>query len=294
MDTLNLVGAGKVARVLGRLWHESGQFRIADVLTRSRRTAADAAAFMGAGRPCSSLSELGPARFWMVGVNDDEVAAVARRLADLRCVSAGDVVFHLSGALMAEALIPLRAMKADIASLHPLKSIPDAETAYHSFAGTPVALEGDASACERLVGHCEAIGGATFRLDSVQKVHYHAANCILGNYLTALLDAGLEVYERAGIDPARAVAMVAPLMRESLDYGLRLGPAASLTGPIARGDSDSVTAHLKALPDSLKGLYRELGRRALRIAIESGRLSADRGEAIEKLLDPNRDNATAR
>ncbi len=282
---LNVVGAGKVARVLARLWRERGRYRVGDVVTRGAATAAAAVGFIGAGTARVGLDELEPAECWLIGVNDDAIAPIARRLAALELIRPGDLAFHLSGALAADALAPLGGKGARIASLHPLKSIADPAAACAGFAATPVALEGDPEACEVLARHAEAIGAVPFRLESRQKLRYHAANTILCNYLTALLDIGLEVYESAGIERSVAASMVTPLMTETLAAGLREGPEESLTGPIARGDAEVVAAHLAQLPDSVRGVYRELGRRALQLAAAGGRLPADQADRLAAVLE---------
>ena len=107
---------------------------------------------------------------------------------------------------------------------------------------------------------------------------------MLCNYLLALLDAGLLCYDQAGIDPGLALEMVAPLMRETLENGLSAGPDKAMTGPLIRGDLDTVRVHLEQLPDAAADIYRALGRHVLRMAESSDRLTADQVRGIQKIL----------
>ncbi|KPJ97014.1 MAG: hypothetical protein AMS20_17715, partial [Gemmatimonas sp. SG8_28] len=85
-----------------------------------------------------------------------------------------------------------------------------------------------------------------------------------------------------GMSPEQARAALGPLMAAALEHALADGPAAALTGPVARGDAETVRRHVAALPDDVRGLYRELARAALRLA----ELPAERRAAIEQALRP--------
>jgi predicted short-subunit dehydrogenase-like oxidoreductase (DUF2520 family) len=83
----------------------------------------------------------------------------------------------------------------------------------------------------------------------------------------------LRCYEQAGIERETALAMMEPLVRETVDNVFRLGPARALTGPIARGDDGVVAKHLAALGawDADVGeLYRRLGKVTLELARTQG------------------------
>jgi predicted short-subunit dehydrogenase-like oxidoreductase (DUF2520 family) len=73
-----------------------------------------------------------------------------------------------------------------------------------------------------------------------------------------------------------------PLIRGAA-ANLEIGPAAALTGPVRRGDAETVAAHLKALPPEARKLYLLLAREALQLAREAG-LSAEAGERVARVL----------
>ena len=84
-------------------------------------------------------------------------------------------------------------------------------------------------------------------IDAAQKTLYHAAAVFASNYLVTLVDVAMQCYGEAGIAQETALQMIAPLLRESAENAIRLGPAAALTGPIARGDMATVAFHQHAL-----------------------------------------------
>ena len=113
---------------------------------------------------------------------------------------------------------------------------------------------------------------------------YHAALATAANYLVTLVVESEEMLRAAGVpDPAK---MLGPLLWAALENVLQLGPAA-LTGPVARGDADTIAAHLAAIkaaaPEAL-GAYLALARLTAEQALAARRLSADDAERLLGVL----------
>jgi len=246
--TLNLVGAGHVGRVLGRLFAASGAFALQDVLTRSPASAQAAVAFIGAGQACTDAMQLRPAQAWLLAVSDDQIEPVAAQLAQTHDLT-GAVVFHCSGAKASAALQAVGAGGALVASVHPIRSFADPQQVAREFAGTFCGVEGDAAALALLGPAFETIGACLVPIDGAAKTVYHAAAVFASNYLTTVLDAALRAYQAAGIPEAVARELAQPLATETLANVFRLGPAAALSGPIARGDLATVARQEQALLD---------------------------------------------
>jgi predicted short-subunit dehydrogenase-like oxidoreductase (DUF2520 family) len=246
--TLNLVGAGHVGRVLGRLFAASGAFALQDVLTRSPASAQAAVAFIGAGQACTDVAQLRPAQAWLLAVSDDQIEPVAAQLAQTHDLT-GAVVFHCSGAKASAALQAARGGGALVASVHPIRSFADPQQVAREFAGTFCGVEGDAAALALLGPAFEAIGARLVPIDGAAKTVYHAAAVFASNYLTTVLDAALRAYQAAGIPEAVARELAQPLATETLANVFRLGPAAALSGPVARGDLATVARQEQALLD---------------------------------------------
>ncbi|QYF95127.1 DUF2520 domain-containing protein [Massilia sp. PAMC28688] len=266
--TLNIIGAGKVGRVLGRLFAGSGTLAVQDVLTRSPASAVDAVRFMGAGLAVSALAHMRPAQCWMLAVADDQIAPVCDRLAALPHI-AGSVVFHCSGAKASAELAAAAGAGALTASVHPVRSFADPAHVAAHFAPTFCGIEGDAAALALLAGPLAAIGARTVQIDAAAKTVYHAASVFASNYLVTVLDAALRAWQAAGVPPDVARALAAPLAAETLDNVLRLGPEQALTGPIARGDMATVARQQQALDawDGASGdLYRALAGATVALA----------------------------
>jgi predicted short-subunit dehydrogenase-like oxidoreductase (DUF2520 family) len=244
--TLNIVGAGHVGRALGRLFSARGVFAVQDVLTRARASAQAAVDFIGAGRAADDIAALRPARVWMLAVQDDRIADVARQLA-ASCDVQGAVVFHCSGAKASAELAALRAAGAFVASVHPVRSFADPRQVAEAFDGTFCGVEGDTEALALLNPAFAAIGARTVAIDAAAKTVYHAASVFASNYLVTVLDAALRAYQAAGIPEDVARALARPLAAETLANVFRIGPETALSGPIARGDAATVARQQAAV-----------------------------------------------
>lgn len=243
---LNLVGAGHVGRVLGRLFATHGGFEVRHVLTRSAASAQEAVQFIGAGQAATAYDQLRPAAVHLLAVGDDQIGAACEALA--RAVPLqGSVVFHCSGALASDRLQAARDAGAWVASVHPIRSFADPAAVAAQFAGTFCGIEGDDGALAVLTPALQAIGAQPVPIDAAAKTVYHSAAVFASNYLVTVLDAALRAYQAAGIPEAVARQLAQPLASESMANVFRLGAAAALSGPIARGDMATVARQQQAV-----------------------------------------------
>jgi predicted short-subunit dehydrogenase-like oxidoreductase (DUF2520 family) len=191
---------------------------------------------------------------------EEACAGVAPAVPPLRFVG------HVSGATGLDALAPARERGAEIFSLHPLQTIPDAGA---DLAGAPCAISGSSANgldfAERIA---ERLGMRPFHVPEDRRAAYHAAASMASNFLVTLEESAAELLARAGIDDARE--LLAPLVLRTAANWSERGPDA-LTGPIARGDEDTVERHLAALRETapeLIPLYEALAERTRRLAAE--------------------------
>ena len=236
LPTLNLLGAGRVGRTLGRLWQSQGVLQVQDVLTTASASAEAAVQFIGAGRAVDALENMRAADCWFLAVPDRQIAASAAALAAARRAAPPALAFHASGALAAAELAPLQAAGWRIASAHCILSFATPASAVEQFAGTPCALEGDAAAVTALQPLLNAIGARCFTVAAQHKLLYHAAAVFATNFLPVLQATAESLWLHSGVPPALLPELRASLLRNAVDNIVALGPAGALTGPAARGD----------------------------------------------------------
>jgi predicted short-subunit dehydrogenase-like oxidoreductase (DUF2520 family) len=246
---LNIIGCGHVGSTLGKLWVLNQTFTLQDVLNRSVDSATRAVSCIGAGRAVEAYAALRPADIYLIAALDDQIMQCCEALAHTGHLRAGSVVFHCSGALRSSVLQAAIDRGAAVASIHPIRSFASPEQVVREFAGTWCGVEGDPVALEILNPAFSAIGAQLVPIKSDAKVLYHSAAVFACNYLVSLLDVAQAAYVQAGIAPDIALKLMAPLVRETVENVIRLGPAAALTGPIARGDLATVERQHRAVAD---------------------------------------------
>jgi predicted short-subunit dehydrogenase-like oxidoreductase (DUF2520 family) len=268
-STLTFIGCGHLGKTLGRLWTNAGTFVVQDVLTRSAASAADAVAYIGAGRTVGAYAELKTADIFLIATADDSIAAASDALAATGVLRAGTIVFHCSGALPSAALAAASRCGASVASIHPIRSFASPDEAGKNFAGTWCGVEGDDAALALLEPAFAALGAKTVRIDASGKTLYHAAAVFAANYTTTLLGIAQEAYAATGIAPEIALKLMEPLVRAGIDNVFRLGPVKALSGPAARGDMATVEkqrAAVSAWNSQYGEVYRQLAALAVGLA----------------------------
>jgi predicted short-subunit dehydrogenase-like oxidoreductase (DUF2520 family) len=187
----------------------------------------------------------------VIATPDDAVAATAATVAP----EAGTTVLHLSGSLGLDALAP----HPRRAALHPLVPLPNAAVGATRLAsGVTFAVSGEPVA--RLLAL--SLGGRVVEVAEADRAAYHAAACIAANHVVALLGQVERVAAAAGLD----LAAFLPLTRAALDDVAALGPRRALTGPAVRGDWDTLSRHLDALPARERTGYQAGAALAMQLA----------------------------
>jgi predicted short-subunit dehydrogenase-like oxidoreductase (DUF2520 family) len=238
-----VVGSGRVGRSLARAAIDSGL----DASLAGRR---DAVAVC-------ERSEIA-----LLCVPDDQIESACETIAV--AVPPLRLGGHTSGATPLAALAAARRRGAETFGLHPLQTVPDGAT---SLAGAPCAVSGSShDARDAAAALAEQLGMKPFALDDERRAAYHAAASMASNFLVALEESAAELLGEIGVDDARE--LLAPLvLRSAANWAERGG--AALTGPIARGDEETVARHLEAIAEvrpELADLYRVLADRTRALA----------------------------
>jgi predicted short-subunit dehydrogenase-like oxidoreductase (DUF2520 family) len=176
---------------------------------------------------------------------------------------AGQIVVHSSGALSAGVLQAAAQAGASVGSVHPLMSFPTRTPV--TLKGVSFAVEADAASSRVLNPLVRRIGGRPFAIKAASKALYHAVGVLSSPLLVSHLAAAHETAARAGFSPRQARRLIEPIARATLDNFFRKGPAKSFSGPLARGDGETIRLHLQALNPHpmLASVYRSLALYAL-------------------------------
>jgi predicted short-subunit dehydrogenase-like oxidoreductase (DUF2520 family) len=186
----------------------------------------------------------------ILAVPDAAIADVARTIDP----QSGTLVVHLSGALSLDVLAP----HPRRASLHPLVAIPVGDRSATVLRGAWMAVDGD----DYVLDLAAALEGRVIRVAATDRARYHATAAVAANHVVALL----AQVERLAADMGVPAEAFLDLARGSLATVAEVGASAALTGPIARGDWETVRHHLAAIPVAERPTYLALATEAARLA----------------------------
>ncbi len=284
-DRLWIVGAGRLGLALGLALHRSGA--VSSLAYAGRRPSAPPHPLFEGHPPAASYTPglVAPAGATgvLLAVPDGAVADAAAALARLPLDPAVPVL-HASGALSVAALAPLAERGHPVGGVHALAAVADPVAGAERLRGAAFGVEGEGDArllAERIVRGC---GGRALHVASQGKPLYHAAAVVAANYAVVLLAEAEALMARAGVPAAEARAALCGLAAGAVENVAARGPAAALTGPVARGDAPTVALHLGRLSGAERALYSLLAGRALELARAAG-LPPEAAGRVEAALD---------
>ncbi len=282
-----IVGAGNLGSALGVALHRVG-YVIETVVALDNRASLKSAGALAekvGARAATDLSGMTAELIWFC-VPDGEIqhAALAQRQSPHAFAKnasttghpgfswTGKTALHSSGALSSDELSSLRERGAAVASMHPMMTFvrgqvsrwDSAKRSGPPLAGVSFAVEGDARAVRVARRVVKDLGGVAYAIRKQDKVAYHAWGTFASPLLTALLATAEEVAALAGVKRSEGRRRMMPMVMQTLANYTEFGAANGFSGPIVRGDVETVRRHLDALrgTPAAREVYVALARAA--------------------------------
>ncbi|HCP15229.1 MAG TPA: hypothetical protein DIT32_05605 [Peptococcaceae bacterium] len=281
MKHVGIIGMGRAGTVLAYMLAQH-DYHVQIVLRRPQSTAVTIKDQEFAVKTLAQVVE--EAEILMIATPDKVIGDIVQALSvmDLTRLRA---VFHLSGAVSTDILDPLRTQKVAVGSLHPLQSMADLEQSLIHLPGSTLTYDGDPA----MLAWIEDL---TARLNcrlvvappEMNKALYHAGASMASNFLVTLAAMGSECLRQAGFSEEEARKALTALMRGTLGNLENLPPERALTGPIVRGDAETVRMHLDVLNTYIPNLlpaYGALGALTGAMARQTGSLPAPQHELLQ-------------
>lgn len=291
---VGVVGAGRVGAVLAAALRAAGH----DVVAAAGESDASRGRIAALLPGVPTLKPTAVARacdLLLLTVPDDMLANVVTTLSDAGTLRPGQYVVHTSGRHGLQVLAPAAAVGARVAAMHPAMTFTGTALDLDRLAGCVFGLTAGAAEHDLVAGLVDDVGGRPMWVPEEMRTLYHAGLAHGANHLITLVTQAMELLAAAGADdPAGTLR---PLLTAALDNALEHGDAA-LTGPIVRGDVNTVRAHLddvlRTAPHTLPS-YAALARSTLARVVTDGRVLPIRAAAIERALaDAERQAADGR
>jgi predicted short-subunit dehydrogenase-like oxidoreductase (DUF2520 family) len=258
--SLAIIGAGRAGSALAIAAHEAG-YLVAAVASRRGEVARLLADTVGAEAVATPLAAVMSADLTLLAVPDGAIPTVAASIAASGVALRGRGIVHLGARFGPGVIASLGTAGAELGVLHPLQALAGPGSA-SLLDGSFFRIDATGTLRTRLLAFVVALGAQPLEIDPSQARLYHAAAVLAGNAPLALLAEATKLLEAAGVSRAQAHEALAALLEGAARNARHAGAADALTGPVARGDSDAITAHLDALaahPDA-RDLYLHLTR----------------------------------
>ncbi len=270
---IGVVGAGRVGAPFGAALERVGHqvMGVSAISEASKRRAE----LLLPRTPIRAADEVvKDAELVLLTIPDDVLPAFVEGAAKSGLFHEGQIVVHTAGRFGIAVLDPARGVGALPLAIHPVMTFTGTAVDIERMKGAIFGVTADAKSMPIAEALVLEVGGEPAKIAETDRVAYHAALAWSANFLTVLIAEGLDQLRALGVEePSRALA---PLLGAALDNVLRSGDRA-LTGPIARGDAETVAAHLRVI--------KERNPEVLDAYSVLARLTADRAAAA-KLLRP--------
>ncbi len=284
---LSFIGAGSVGTAFATALQSRG-YRIQSVISLKSDSAKRMARRVKAPSASIRLEDLArESEVIFITTPDQSIAPTASALSRMDQFNFSKMIFvHTSGALGSELLSPLAKKGAHVLSLHPIQLFPrkaKPRDLARRLSGIYFGVEGDAvglAAGKKLV---RDIGGRALLIREELKPLYHVACVVASNYLVALMSLLEEVYSKLSVQDGKFMNVFEKLIGSTIDSVRTTSPRDALTGPIERGDVNTIRLHLKELNRALPYLvpfYTVMGMETIRLAVKKGSLTTKQAAVL--------------
>ncbi|WBW98711.1 DUF2520 domain-containing protein [Oceanirhabdus sp. W0125-5] len=260
---ISFVGAGKVGFTLGKYFKLNG-LNIEGFFSNNPDSAIAASDFIG----CSYFSSLDDlvknSEIIFITTNDDSIIEVWKKLKDLNIE--GKIICHCSGSLSSEIFYDINNSGAYQYSIHPMYPFKDKYNSYKNFKTAYFSMEGHPKYFDYLKGLLESLGNSVLSIPKERKGEYHLANVMVSNLVLSLINIGVETLSNCGVDSETALKAMAPLINSNIENILSQSFENAITGPVVRGDVNTLNKHIESMNGDYKELYKKLSLNLLKIS----------------------------
>ncbi len=285
-DSIAILGMGRVGTAVGSLLRSAG-YRIVAVASRSVNSAEKGVKYTGGKVYTNLAGAASQAECIFITTGDDAIASVCEEISSKGGAGVGKKVVHMSGAGKLDLLESARKTGSRIASMHPIQSFASVEGAVKNIPGSTFGVTAEEEIRDWAVQIIKDLGGVPFFVSDADRPLYHAAACMASNYLVVLMYMVEEIYKNVGLNRESAIKAFWPLVTGTINNIENRGTVQSLTGPISRGDIETVKKHIEAFrgrfPEFLD-MYNIMGVFASDIGLKNKTLTHRKAEEIKSLL----------
>ncbi len=260
---IGIIGAGRVGCSIGKYLRIKGQ-ELAGYYDVDSGAAKEAAEFTQTDVFGAIQELLDSSDIIFITTPDTYIISVWEQIKTLSLKN--QIICHCSGALSSDSFSKDEHMTVSCCSIHPMLPFSNRFSSYEQLNNAFFTVEGDKKASDVLCELFRSFGNEVCIIDKSKKAKYHAAASILSNQVIAVLDMGYSLLTECGFTREEALRATSQLVTKNIENVIANDCSAALTGPIERGDAQTIKKHLDCLSRDDAKLYKMLAERLVRIA----------------------------
>ena len=281
------IGAGKVAWHLSYALNKKG-YVISGIASRKKSSAEKLAGKFAVECTTNPESIVKDADIIFITTPDSEIKKVVTNLCKNGVLRKKQLIIHTSGLMSIKILDCVKKSGALPLSMHPIYSFSSRSLSKDLLSGVWFILEGDSEAIEQGEKIVRMLGGKSFIIEGEKKSLYHLALVFASNFFVGVEDMAVELLLSCGIEKKDVLELIKPLVQVTEKNIWEKGTTGALTGPVERGDIETIKKHLELLSkqkQSFKKTYLELCKHLLKMVEEKGNIEKENIQAMRKMLN---------
>lgn len=281
---IGFIGAGKVCNALSAYFKTKHE--ITGICSRTLSSAKTLAQKLNCPVFVNAKELIAESELIFLSTTDGQISVITNEIAHLDTELSAKAFAHLSGSLSSSILEPLSKKGAITFSLHPLQSFSNPDSALPHLPHTIFTAEGNKGHKQILEQLFQELPNQIIGISANDKCRYHIAAVILSNYLVTLYGIAEELLKNIGIEKEQIRQLLIPLLH-STTANIEEKGFDALTGPLQRGDTETILRHLEDLSDSpdILTVYKALARESLNLLEKESKINT---KELKDLLNNNK------
>jgi len=202
----------------------------------------------------------------LITTPDSEIKGIWNEIKELSIYN--KLICHCSGLLSSETFSDISKFGAYPYSIHPMFAISDKYNSYKNFSKAFITIEGNEKYINELKNIFINLGNQVKIIDKKNKSLYHLASVMSSNMVLGLIDNSINYLKQCGFSEELAIDALYPLILNNIENIKNSGTVNSLTGPLERGDLETIKSHMSCLNKENQNLYKVLNNNLLPVAKE--------------------------
>lgn len=254
-SNIAFIGAGKIAYSLIAALTQA-QYSMVSIISRNKFSAQKLAEKFKIPHHSNRLNSLNQnIEIFFLTVPDNQIEKVAKSLSKLNLNFEQSFFVHVSGALNIDELKSLKKKKGNVASFHIMQTFPSQSIV--DIKNCSVAIETESRKAKYFLTMLATnLKLKPFFLKPDKKIYYHLAGVFASNFLVGNFSASEKMFKLTEAEKTNFLSVINSTVNSTLSNVRNVGPAKALSGPVERGDFETVEKHLKALKKKDKLLYK--------------------------------------